>query len=152
VPTPLALRVVEDRHVDRPGQVVVGELRGAPRVEDLVEGLQLRERDRGGDLRLGPLALGRKLVHRARWRIIGSTAGQTLSRMRACALGGGMELVGLEELRLVCDPFEQEGHQRHAIHGGDVAEELAELGRVIDAIIRGNHHAREHRARRRRRG
>ena len=143
-----ALLVVEHRAVDGAGQVVLGEFRRAPRVEDRVPAARARRAVSGSRTRAAgrSRATGSCVMSSVPCLSSGSSVGHTLSRMRGCAGRRGMELVGLEELAPVGDAVEQERHQgARAPSAATCAIELAELARVFDAIIRRNHEPDEHR-------
>src|SRR5688572_11255769 len=56
-----------------------------------------------------------------------------------------VQLVGEEELCFLRDALEEERHERNLVLRRDLAEDVPELAGVIDAIIRRNHEAHEHR-------
>ena len=140
-----ALVVVEHGRVDRrrAGGPRANSGRAA-RVEHLVEGAQLARARAAAPPGRRPLAVEGQLGHDARLRSSGSSAGPHVVEDARLGRGRRMQLVGLEELRLVGEPCEQERHQRHVLARRERRIDLAELARVIDAIIRRNHESHEH--------
>src|SRR6185437_2445689 len=104
-----ALLVVEHRNVDRAGQVVLGELRGTARVENVVEAADVRESEQRGDQRLGSIAVERQLRHDPFFASSGSSVRHTLSTSVGCAAAVGCSWSGWKSSGCPATPARRNG-------------------------------------------